>query len=137
MRVRGLSYAGMKNTLNVEINCGGVKVTNGLKGPSVPLLLTCLVFLALTFVSFWGMPLPEFGGYIDKNFYGFLFGGFLGVLALARFEYVEAFRRASRRAKYWKPQGRSIARCVTAFGWVLSVFHSIFWIRELTRIWGV
>ncbi len=113
------------------------KMTNDLKGPSVPLLLTCLASLALTLISFWGMPLPKFGGYIDKNFYGFLFGGFLGVLALARFEYVEAFRRASRRAKYWTPQGRSIARVITAFGWVLSVFHSIFWIRELTRIWGV
>ena len=109
-------------------------MTNELKGPSIPLLSFCLFIFLLSCLSFTWMPLPSFGDNLDRNFYGFLFGGFFGVVALARFEYVDAIRRASRQARDWEfMSGRSVARLITLTGWVLSVWHAISWVRELTR----
>ena len=76
-------------------------MTNDLKGPSVPHLLLCFSFFLLNIVSFQVQILPNFDGYTDKNFYGFLFGGFFGVIALARFEYVDALRVRSRKSFEW------------------------------------
>ncbi len=105
-----------------------------LKGPSKPLLLLCSFVLLFTCLFFKWQILPDFGLSIDRNFYGFLFGGFFGVVALARFEYVDAIRRASRRARDWEfMSGRSVARLITLTGWVFSIWHAISWVRELTR----
>ncbi len=136
MKVQGLSYAGIEITLTVEDSVGA-KVTNDLKGPSIPHLLLCFSFFLLNFVSFQVEFLPNFGGYTDKNFYGFLFGGFFGVIALARFEYVDALRVRSRKSFEWTLiSAKKLVRSFTLLGWLFSVWHAISWVRELTRLWS-
>ena len=113
------------------------KMTNDLKGPSVPHLLLCFSFFLLNIVSFQVEFLPNIGGYTDKNFYGFLFGGFFGVIALARFEYVDALRVRSRKSFEWTLiSAKKLARSFTLLGWLFSVWHAISWVRELTRLWS-
>jgi len=111
-------------------------MTNELRGPSKSLICVCLFFLVLTCISFQWQILPDFGSkYPDRNFYGFIFGGFLGVVALARFEYVDAIRLSSRKSYEWSfMSGRATARLITVTGWVLSLWHAISWVRELTRL---
>ena len=112
-------------------------MTYDLKGPSKSLILLCFGFFVLTVISFWA-PLffPNFGGYTDKNFYGFILGGFCSVVALARFEYVDAIRIRTRKWYEWSLiPGKRLARWLTLASWFLSIWHAISWVRELTRIW--
>tara|TARA_Y100000817_G_scaffold263136_1_gene218053 strand:- start:2 stop:361 length:360 start_codon:yes stop_codon:yes gene_type:complete len=113
------------------------EMTNDLKGPSVPHVLLCFGFFLLNIVSFQVQILPNFDGYTDKNFYGFLFGGFIGVIALARFEYVDALRVRSRKSFEWTLiSAKKLVRSFTLLGWLFSVWHAISWVRELTRLWS-
>ncbi len=110
-------------------------MSTDLRGPSKPLLLLCFSILLLTCSFFWWQILPTFGiPRIDRNFYGFLSGAFFGVVALARFEYMDALRVRSRKSFEWSLiTGRALARTITIVGWVLSLFHIYSWLRELTR----
>lgn len=105
-----------------------------MKGPSIAGLLLIIVFLVLAIIFL----VISFGPYgvvkVDQNFCGFVAGGFLGVVALARYEYVDFRRRASRQSYEWSLiSGRALARLLAISGWLLGVWHAVKWVMELTR----
>ena len=109
-------------------------MSSKLKGPPVSWLLVIFSFVLLSFiflfVSFGPSGLIKF----DQNFCGFISGGFLGVVALARYEYVDFRRRASRQAYEWSLiSGRVLARMLAITGWLMGVWHAVKWVMELTR----
>ncbi len=112
----------------------GVSMASKLKGPPISWLLLVFSLSLLTciflFVSFGPSGSIKF----DQNFCGFISGGFLGVVALARYEYVDFRRRASRQSYEWSLiSGRVLARMVAIAGWLMGVWHAVKWVMELTR----
>ena len=91
-------------------------------------LLSALFFLGNLFT--WDGPFPA-----ASNFYGAIFGNFIGLLCLIRFEFVDYGRRSSGTYDDWRWQARLVARYVTLVGWSLGVIHTIYFVTEWSRYW--